>query len=137
MQTALKSRPRSAPALLSAKTRRTRSITDLYAEFEKAHAIFSKLNQDCDTSGDASHERLERAVSRCNRISNQLVRTSAMSIAEILLKLRIVGWQHQLDRCDISLEQFDEWKHTSAVEETEAARVLAGLHADLRRLAAH
>jgi hypothetical protein len=116
-------------------------IETLYGEFETAHAVYVRQSLELDAAGaggldSAWHKRFERSVKKCNKISGQLVRTPATSVAEIRLKLRIVAWRHA-DAPDCpSLEQFDEWKHTSAVEESEATRVLAGLHADLNRLAA-
>lgn len=163
MLTALK--PRSAPAPKSSANHR--SITDLYQKFEAAHAAFFEMNQrygalleeaglgreqldELDALeaapklnaivavlGPAWHKRFDRVTNKCNKIARQIVGTPAQSLAEIVLKLRIVAWEHRSGDHNVTLERSDDWTYTTAVEEIQAARILAGLHTDLRRLVAH
>jgi hypothetical protein len=120
--------PRSAPA---------RSVTELYNDFEAAHAVFFRLDREYDAApadnfGPAWHKRFEAATHRCSRIGRQLLRTPATSLAEIILKLRTTAWMH----CDADYDKLEDLDHRmpQEIEETEAASVLASVQADLVRL---
>jgi hypothetical protein len=149
MLTALHAR---APARSPSKALpKVQSITKLYAEFKKAHAIFFRLNQQykaapevraivagtatTDNFSKAWHKRFEAIVHNCNRIANELVQSPATSSDEVKLKFRIINWKNSRPRSYRNLEQFDKWS-TDVVEETEAANVLASLQADFMRISA-
>jgi hypothetical protein len=163
MITALHAR---APVRSPGKARpKVQSITELYLEFEAAHAVFARMEKrltqvlleaglgreqidalDPFEAGPiltaatkklegAWERRFEAITKKCNRITRELVTTPATSLAEVKLKLRIVNWEHR----DLSpygtLEQFDKWT-AKEVEETHAAQILGSLQADLLRITA-
>lgn len=146
---AMKSGQRSAPPVQRSKPQR--SITALYTEFEAAHQKFRKAWATLQTVGDLNvdgpeNKSFSRACTKSNKIANQLVRTPAASMGEIMLKLRVVAWQE----ADISLEDsrlcstrpledFDQWlaRGKPGPDRERAVHILAELQADLRRAAAH
>lgn len=160
MLTTLKSGPRSAPARSSVKAPAMQSITQLYREFEAAHAVYFKMTQQYNELlkeaglgrehldaldvfeagpiltaataklGAAWHKRYEAAANRCNKLARSIITAPATSLPEILLKLRAVAWGSSSD--ELRLDELDH--HIGVVEETEASHILSSVQADLLRL---
>lgn len=147
-----------AAALRSSTPRRRNiaqapSVTGRYFEFEAAHSVFFALHNRwhaaeqiepvvADAAGNCLRpgpqfsrawlRRFEASAAKCRTICKELIATPAASLAEIQLKLRVVSWLN----CDAGYETLEELDHRmpAAIEETEAATVLANLQADLFRL---
>src|ERR1700691_4717744 len=71
-------------------TKPRRTITQLYADFEKAVAAMEATPS---TSGNKlSNPAFDRATDKCANIGQTIMTTSANSIDEMLLRIRVVGW---------------------------------------------
>jgi len=114
-----------------------RSLTELYKDFATAHSQLQAADQALEGTDlnamTPQMVRFERLGARCQKLAQRVLEAPALSTREILLKLRVVAWAHADQNC--SLEQYDH-AMPAAIEETEAAKVLAGVQADLLRIGA-
>jgi hypothetical protein len=114
------------------------SITELYRDFEKAHAAhrgaWAELGEADLNVPTPKLRKFERLASKSRKVADAIIATPASGLAEILLKLRVVAWAHTGTDEYSTIEDFDHMMPV-AVEESEATRVLAGIQADLLRIA--
>ena len=103
------------------------TITTLYTEFEKAHTAYRAIP-------DAEEKRWERALAKVCRLAAKIVRTPALDITEMLLKIRVAAWEIGDTRYE-QLEELDSWKPTRYSREGEY-HALASLRDDLQAMRA-
>jgi hypothetical protein len=114
--------PRAARKACTRSSRRRRSIGDLYHQFEKAHAAYNTIPV-------GQQMRWEPALDKAIAIAEQIADAPAETIDEMLLKIRIAGWDLGV-QCK-RLEDLDFWKPRHGGAEQV---VLVTLREDLRRL---
>ena len=91
-------------------SKRQKTVTQLYREFEQAHAQMKAL-----TSSPKEAE-FERAVDKCDGIALTIVTTPARTFEEVFLKIRVALWSEaeiagvRYDR----LADIDHWKLNEA-----------------------
>ena len=105
-----------------------RSITDLYRDFEAGMASIDALSKLPTPEGATSNPTYEGAVSGCIDMARCIVRASAGSIDEMLIKIKVAAWC--VDAKDLA--ELDHW--TPGEEEGEEVYALASLRDDLLRL---
>ena len=105
-----------------------RSITELYREFEAGMASIDALSKLPTPEGAASNPTYEVAVRSCIEMAWRIVRASAGSIDEMLIKIKVAAWC--IDAKDLA--DLDHW--TPGEEEGEEVYALASLRDDLLRL---
>ena len=110
---------------------KSKSITDLYKEFERAVAAKNALPQ--LPIGALDDPDFDRAVEKCGKIAWQIVKAPAQSMSEVQLKIAIAGWR--LGARDKDLTELQHWQ-PDGLYEHEDAYALATLRDDLRRLQA-
>jgi hypothetical protein len=103
-----------------------KSISNLYADFEKAHAAYQTLPTEPE-------KPFERAVDKCGRIAWRIVKAPANNLDEMLIKIRIAGWAAGAPHK--RLDQLDRWMPNGACTGEEFA-ALVSLREDLHRLKA-
>jgi hypothetical protein len=102
------------------------SITDLYQEFEPAHAAYRAMPD------SAANKPFDRAVAKACRVADQIVKTPAKTVDEMILKLRIAVWD--VGDCKYeSLEELDRWTPAPSTKGAEY-KAIASLQWDLQRL---
>jgi hypothetical protein len=114
-------------------TKPRRTITQLYADFEKAVAAMEATPS---TSGNKlSNPAFDRATDKCANIGQTIMTTPANSIDEMLLRIRVVGWSTGIPH-NGSLANLDHWD-PAARGNSEEFQALASLRAELRLLKAN
>ena len=110
-------------------TKTTRkSVTALNREFERARAAFKAIPPNEDKPSE--HKRWERALDRVDKIAHGLVATRAKTIAEMLIKARVIAWEvHGAEVPDLS-----KWRPRSLDRMFETKALIALSH-DLDRIA--
>ena len=110
-------------------TKTTRkSVTALNREFERARAAFKAIPPNEDKPSE--HKRWERALDRVDKIAHGLVATRAKTIAEMLIKARVIAWEvHGAEVSDLS-----KWRPRS-LDRMFETKALIALSNDLDRIA--
>jgi hypothetical protein len=135
MGTALATAPRARKSIRPADGR---CVSDLYREFETAIDAMNAM----PPSKEVHDRPFERAVDKCSRLAELIVRARASNIDEMLLKIRVVGWCASARRGAASavesryLDGYDNWKPDGFWVLGEQFDALVSLRADLRRLQA-
>jgi hypothetical protein len=105
-----------------------KSVTGLNREFERARAAFKAIPSNEDNPSE--HKRWERALDRVDKIAHGLVATRAKTIAEMLIKARVIAWEvHGAEVSDLS-----KWRPRS-LDRMFETKALIALSNDLDRIA--
>ena len=107
-----------------------KSITQLYADFERAHAAYRAVT---DTEG-AGQRQYETALDKTVRLAERIADLPADSVAECLLKIRVALWDMGCRYQDLT--DLDTWRpgeDTLACSEVEH-HALVSLRADLQAM---
>jgi hypothetical protein len=104
-----------------------KSITALYAEFQKAHAAYWACTYPRD---DARQKQCDAAIDKAAVIAQRIEKTPADSVDEMLIKVRLMIWDMGL-RDSKNLDALHRWRPSYPDDVG-----LASLRDDLRRLQA-
>ena len=109
-----------------------KTITQLYADFERAHATYRAIVDD----DRASQRRWESAIDRCARLARRIADMPAGSLAEMQLKIRVALWDMGSRYQDLA--DLDTWRPGQDVLSCSEVEhhVLVSLRGDLERLRA-
>lgn len=113
---------------MKTRTSGRKSVTALNREFERSLAAFKAMPPSEDKPSE--HKRWERALDRVYKIAHGLVATRSKTIAEMLIKARVIAWEvHGTEVSDLS-----KWRPRS-LERTFEIKALIALSHDLDRIA--
>ena len=105
-----------------------KSVTALNREFERARVAFKAIPSNEDNPSE--HKRWERALDRADKVARRLVATRSKTIAEMLIKARVIAWEvHSAEVSD-----FSKWR-PSSWDPTFEVKALIALGKDLSRIA--
>jgi hypothetical protein len=106
--------------------KRSKSITALNDEFERAHVAFKAI----PINEGNPNKRWERALDRVDKVARRLVATRAKTVKEMLIKARVIAWEvHGADVPDLS-----KWL-PRPLDRTFEVKALIALSHDLDRIA--
>ena len=100
------------------------SISDLYRNFEAALAAADAIPP---IPAGQPTKPFDRAIAKCSAIADKIVQKPARTVAEMLLKIRVVGWC-----AGIPGALSNDWQ--ADTRDTEEFHALASIRGDLRRL---
>lgn len=113
------------------RSRASKAITKLYAEFELAHRDMQAIPPVKSVKDDT--KPFERAVDRCSRIAWKIVKAPARTLNEMLIKIRIAGWCAGAMKPNYQLADLDDWQPTPLCN-SEELHALVTLREDIREI---
>jgi hypothetical protein len=109
------------------------TVTQLYGRFVRAHATMSADNSPSrKLPAKLKQSAFDRKVARCAALAAAIEEAPAFSIAEMLLKIKVAGWDIGIPHK--TLDDLDNWQPDGFIASGGECFALASLRDDLRRL---